>query len=149
MHEGSLVERLLDQVAALAAAQGAATQGAATQGDVVVSAIDVDIGPLAGVEPELVELAFARLAPERGMGHAELRIRLVPLVLHCLRCDARESLDCVAFRCPKCGHDRVRVEQGDAMILQSVTLDDVASGEMSAPTPSSAPEAWPAPEESP
>ena len=113
MHEGSLVESLLDQVQTLAAEHGRAA----------VRAIDVDIGPLSGVEPELVELAFARIAPARGMPDAVLRVRLVPLVIRCHRCEASESLERVEFRCPRCGHDRVTVEQGDTMILQSVSLE--------------------------
>lgn len=112
MHEASLVESLLDQVQRLAAEHRCAA----------VRAIDVDIGPLSGVEPELVELAFARLAPARGLSETMLRVRLVPLVIRCQRCGATESLEHVEFRCPRCGHDRVTVEQGDTMILQSVTL---------------------------
>lgn len=113
MHEGSLVERLLDQVQALASEHG----------DAAVRAIDVDIGPLSGVEPELVESAFARMAPERDLATTIFRIRLVPLIIRCERCAAVETLDRVEFRCPRCGHDRVSVEQGDALILQSVTLE--------------------------
>lgn len=113
MHEGSLVERLLDQVQALAHEHGNAA----------ILSVDIDIGPLSGVEPELVESAFARLAPPRGLAATVLRVRRVPLVIRCERCGAVSSLERVEFRCPRCDHERVSVEQGDALILQSVTLE--------------------------
>ena len=56
MHEASLVESLLEQVQTLVSEHGG--------GDVEV--VEVEIGPLSGVEPELVDLAFQRLASGYG-----------------------------------------------------------------------------------
>ena len=53
MHEHSLVRSLLDQVEQLRRENGA----------VSVDVVTVEIGPLSGVEPDLIHSAFEQLAP--------------------------------------------------------------------------------------
>ena len=112
MHEASLVRNLLDQVRRLADAQAA--DG--------VERIELEIGPLSGVEAELVASAFRDLRGEFGLGHSELVIEQVPLVAQCPDCEQRFELVEFDFRCPSGCAGRVRVVQGEACLLKRVSL---------------------------
>lgn len=114
MHEASLVESLLEQVRSLVTENGGGE----------VDVVEVEIGPLSGVEPDLVDLAFQRLAPEFGFPAARLTIRWVPLRVRCGSCGGEESLADFRFRCPRCGASDLRVLQGDAFVLQQIQLHD-------------------------
>ncbi len=69
MHERSLVRSLLKQV------QQLCTEHAASE----VAEIEVEIGPLSGVEPLLVREAFDMLSKDSVGGAAQLMIREIPL----------------------------------------------------------------------
>ncbi|HND53648.1 MAG TPA: hydrogenase maturation nickel metallochaperone HypA, partial [Pirellulaceae bacterium] len=62
MHEASLVEQLLDQVRKVASEHGGGR----------VTRIELVVGELSGVEPDLVRCAFDRLAPDAGLADAQL-----------------------------------------------------------------------------
>ncbi|MFN0051299.1 MAG: hydrogenase maturation nickel metallochaperone HypA [Planctomycetales bacterium] len=111
MHETSLVESLLQQVAQLQRAHGGAP----------VEAVHVEIGPLAGVEPLLVQSAFAQLAVRHAIPDARLEVAQTPLVARCSCCGEFEVVG-FRFRCPQCGSAEVPVVRGDAFRLMSITL---------------------------
>lgn len=137
MHEASLVESLLDQIAAHVREWGENAGGAQvlpgprvspspTEPSVSVASVTrvvLEIGPLSGVEPELVRLAFERLAPIRGLARAELAIEWVPLTTRCETCGAIQDREQAVFRCSGCGGHRVGIERGDAVILKSFELE--------------------------
>ncbi len=134
MHEASLVESLLDQIAdhvrewqetageplGLAGPPGHSLPPVSITS---VTRVVLEIGPLAGVEPELVRLAFQRLAPTHGLTGAELAIEWVPLTTRCEACGAVQEHERAVFHCLSCGGGRVGVERGDAVILKSIELE--------------------------
>lgn len=116
MHEASLVAALLRQVDELASQHG---------GD-RVTAVRVEIGPLAGVEPLLFDEAFRRLRIGTVAADAELIVDAVGLSCRCRDCSAEYATDELSFTCPSCGGRRVDVTSGDAVVLHSVSLTQPA-----------------------
>jgi hydrogenase nickel incorporation protein HypA/HybF len=112
MHEHSLVRSLLGQVADIVSSHQAER----------VERIRVEIGPLSGVEPELVSLAFEQLVEETPCRGATLAIDTVPLICRCRDCDSEFQLPQFDFHCPDCSSRSIQVIQGDAFRLIDVTI---------------------------
>jgi len=112
MHEFSLVRALLSQVGDLLRAQGG--EG--------VEAIRVELGPLSGVEPELLALAFEQSVGDTPCVGARLQLELVPLICQCDACRRRFEPVRFRFRCPTCGGVDVRVTSGEELRLVDVTI---------------------------
>jgi hydrogenase nickel incorporation protein HypA/HybF len=112
MHELSLVRSLLTQAAELMIGNGGAA----------VERIRVEIGPLSGAEPELVQLAFEQLAVESPCRGAQLLIEVVPLTCQCAECAADFVMHDFRFRCPECDATSVRVVTGDEFRIIDVTI---------------------------
>lgn len=112
MHEASLVRTLLRQVAELVAAQG---------GERAVS-VNVEVGPLAGVEPLLLQEAFEHLRRDTVASEAALEIEYVPLTLRCRKCGHPQETIELRFQCGRCQSQEVDVVGGDAVVLRSVTI---------------------------
>lgn len=117
MHEMSFIKSLLSQVDDLLIESGALK---ATQ-------IRIEIGPLSGVEIELVRSAYERLSLGSPFEATPLMIDEVPLVIRCLDCSAETKLVEFIFCCGKCASCRVKIIRGDEFILKSVTIE--GSGE--------------------
>jgi hydrogenase nickel incorporation protein HypA/HybF len=113
MHEASLVSSLLRQVDDLVVANG---------GGQVVE-IRVEVGPLSGVEPLLLTEAFHRLRPSTASTNAELIVEFVGLTYRCRSCGHQDVTDVLRFVCAECGGGDVDVLAGDAVILQSIKLE--------------------------
>lgn len=104
---------LLDQVAAIAAERDAAT----------VIRIELDIGPLSGVESELLANAYPIAAAGTIAEQAELVIRDIGIVVQCSRCGAETSATPNRLVCGSCGDFRTRIVSGDEMILKRVEIE--------------------------
>jgi hydrogenase nickel incorporation protein HypA/HybF len=113
MHEISLVRSLIRQVEALVSEQG----GTATE-------IEVSIGPLSGVEPLLVQSAFAQLAPKSRIAGASLRIEETELCAICRDCGNTFSVESFRFLCPACDSRAVEVTSGDGFRLERISVTD-------------------------
>lgn len=148
MHEASLVEALLDEVANSVRQWSKSVElsgsDEATHAERMdpsgrsdraggepnesgldrVTLVTIEIGPLSGVEAELVQTAFDRLACPRGLTRAALAIDQVPLTIRCQSCGVASDQLTATFRCRDCGGHRVTVERGDSVILKSIELLD-------------------------
>ncbi|TWU50572.1 Hydrogenase/urease nickel incorporation protein HypA [Rubripirellula tenax] len=127
MHERSLVKSLLRQVEQIAAENGATE----------VSEVTVEIGPLSGIEIDLVRIAFDELisvvdlvqnpSKDGSLTRSttpQMRLVIIEsaLAIECLRCHQESELNTFIFRCHQCGSGRVKVIAGDQFRLLSVTL---------------------------
>jgi hydrogenase nickel incorporation protein HypA/HybF len=112
MHELSLCQALLSQVEAIATREGADA----------VSRILVRIGPLAGVEPELLSRAYTSARAGTLSAAAELVIETQPLRVRCLACGEESEVSPEHLSCAACGDPRTRLVGGDELLLASVEL---------------------------
>lgn len=116
MHELSLCQDLLDQVTAIANSH---------QAEKVVS-ITVRIGPLAGVEPKLLESAFSISCIGTMVEQAQLRLETQPLRVMCNVCALESDATISNLLCRHCGECDTRLISGDELILARVELEGVA-----------------------
>ncbi|MEO9934493.1 hydrogenase maturation nickel metallochaperone HypA [Rhodopirellula bahusiensis] len=116
-------------------------QIAAENDEADVAEVTVEVGPLSGVEVDLVKIAFEEqcgvvdLAKDpEGEGSlvrsttasTRLEILEVPLTVRCTHCYAESDLSSFIFRCESCGSGEVQVISGDEFRLISLTLAEGA-----------------------
>ncbi|NJK88391.1 MAG: hydrogenase maturation nickel metallochaperone HypA [Myxococcales bacterium] len=113
MHELSICQALLDQVTDLARDHRAQS----------VRSIEVSIGPLSGVEPDLLERAFsvAKIATVAELSELRLRVDVVKVV--CESCGAESQVEPNRLLCGACGDWHTRVCSGRDLILSRVELE--------------------------
>ncbi|NCS66424.1 MAG: hydrogenase maturation nickel metallochaperone HypA [Hydrogenophilales bacterium CG03_land_8_20_14_0_80_62_28] len=113
MHELSVAQALVEQVEDLASQHGATG----------VYLIRVRIGPLAGIEPELLAVAFPLAAAGTRAEQARLDLVMAPVRVRCQTCSAEGEAQPNNLVCGACGDWRTRIVSGDEMILETVELD--------------------------
>ena len=113
MHELSICQSMLAQVEAIALQHHTER----------VTGITLHIGPLAGVEPGLLQQAFSLARAGSVADQAALVIESLPIRVRCHGCE-RES-DALPNRlvCGHCGDYHTQLISGDEMLLASVELD--------------------------
>jgi hydrogenase nickel incorporation protein HypA/HybF len=95
-------------------------QAAVTNALHSVTRVVLEIGPLSGVEPEALELAFAALAPGSVMADAEIEVLTPPLILRCSHCEAEYFAHLDDPTCPVCEQEGFDVLRGREMIVRKV-----------------------------
>lgn len=118
MHELSVCLALIEQVERIAAERGARR----------VTRIDLDLGPLSGVEADLLRRAYPLAASGSIADGAELVVNEVELAVHCSECDSRIPVPPNRLICGQCGSFRTRVVAGAELLLRSVELELDESG---------------------
>ena len=111
MHEVSLVEALYDE----------AERAIRPHRLDAVRAVRVRVGALAGVDPELLRLAFEGTRAERGLGRATLEVVWEPTDWRCPACGAAVT-DGAVLVCAECGGP-VTLAGGDALVLERIELE--------------------------
>jgi len=112
MHELSVCQGMLQQVSRIAAQHDAGR----------VERIVVRIGPLSGVEPELLRNAFPLARAGTVAEEAELCIETLPVRVRCDRCGEETDARPNRLLCGACGDYHTRLVSGDELILASVQL---------------------------
>lgn len=114
MHEASLVQSLLDQVAALLQQHGAQR----------VLTIRVSVGEFSGVELELFRSAYELLVDQTAARGAQLELRPVALRARCRACQCEFPVQQFRFQCPQCVSSQIEITQGEDLLLESVILEE-------------------------
>lgn len=110
MHELSICQSLLMQVEQLAQQHHAQT----------VVSITVKIGPLSGVEADLLDHAFA-IAREGSIAKdAELILDTLPVKIRCKTCQTESEVPPNQLVCQACGDWQTTLISGDELLLASV-----------------------------
>jgi hydrogenase nickel incorporation protein HypA/HybF len=112
VHELSICQALLTQVAAIAASR----EGAA------VARIVIEVGPLAGIEPAQLSGAFSILRLGGCASQADLIIETTEVIIRCTSCGAQSRTRPNRLVCRVCGDFRVRVLAGGELRLRRVEL---------------------------
>lgn len=113
MHELAVCQALLGEVVSLAAARNA----------VIVTDIHVGIGPLSGVEADLLQDAFPIAAAGTYASAAVLHLRKTKIRVRCLECGAETKAKANRLVCGKCANWRTTLIGGDELILERVEME--------------------------
>ncbi len=111
MHEYSIVEALVEQVASEARARHASA----------VHRVAVRIGELSGVEIDLLTTAYRTFRDRTICADAELHVTRVPATWACRSCGAPVKPGEV-LRCPRCGSP-ARLVCGDEILLDRIEME--------------------------
>lgn len=114
MHELSVCLSLLEQVQRIAAERGSQ----------YVTRIELGIGPLSGVESDLLRNAWPLAAAGSIAEDAELLIETAAIVVRCTICKAETPASANKLICGECGDFRTRLVSGDEMTLLRLELAD-------------------------
>ena len=91
-----------------------------------IAAIELKIGPLANVEPTLMQNAFEAVVEEdeKRFRSVELRIHLVPILVQCADCGQTTEVHHYRFVCAACGKPCANVVQGNELLIERVEMHD-------------------------
>jgi hydrogenase nickel incorporation protein HypA/HybF len=117
MHELAVCQALIEQV------ERVARQNDARR----VVSIVITVGPLSGVEPQLLEHAYPLAAAGTIAEHASLVIETVPVRVRCRTCAAETDAASNRLVCGACSDWQVDVIGGEEMILKRVEVETMAS----------------------
>lgn len=113
MHELSVCLSLLDQVQAIAAERGASR----------VTRIELKVGPLSGVESDLLRNAWPMASAGTIAVDAQFVIEEADIRVHCDACGTDTAVKANRLVCADCGDFHTTVISGDEMILQRIELE--------------------------
>jgi len=124
VHELSVAQALVAQVEAVISQHGANHNPDASSSDAwQATLIRVRIGPLAGVEPNLLGSAFPLAVAGSRLEHAVLDLVLAPVRVRCQTCSAETEVELNRLVCGVCGDWHTQVISGDELLLESVELE--------------------------
>jgi len=113
MHELAICQSLMNQVEQIVNDNNAQR----------ATSITIGMGPLSGVEDQLLKNAYP-LASVGSVGEgAELIIQLLPLRVKCNTCDTESDVLPNKLVCKQCGDWKTTVISGDELMLMSVELE--------------------------
>ena len=114
MHELSVCLSLLEQLQGIAAEQGAQR----------ITRIELGIGPLSGVESDLLRNAWPIASAGSIAEEAELHIDETEIVVRCTTCKAETTASVNKLICGECSDFRTSLVSGDELTLLRVELAD-------------------------
>ena len=112
MHELSVCQSIVDQVSLIAAEHQSC----------FVEKIYLQIGPLSGVEPDLLQSAFPIACANTAAAKAELVINTLPIRVRCKSCNAESEVSANRLVCSACGDWQTTLISGNEMLLERVEL---------------------------
>ena len=113
MHELSICQALMNQVEAIALERNAQC----------VTSIVISMGPLSGVEAQLLKNAYPIASAGTVAEHAELIIETQPVRVKCNQCGSESDVPVNKLVCKQCGDWRTTLISGDELLLMSVELE--------------------------
>jgi hydrogenase nickel incorporation protein HypA/HybF len=113
MHELAICQSLMDQVESIAREREAQS----------VTSIVIGMGPLAGVEVQLLKNAYPIASAGTVAEDAELVIEILPIKVRCSQCGSETDALPNKLTCKQCGDWRTTLISGDEMMLMSVELE--------------------------
>lgn len=113
MHELAICQSLMEQVESIAAERNARC----------VTSIVVGMGPLSGVEAQLLKNAYPVASAGTIAEDAELIIEYLPIRVKCSQCGSESDALPNKLVCKQCGDWRTTLLSGDELLLMSVELE--------------------------
>lgn len=116
MHELSICHSMLNQVSDIVHTHGADS----------VSRITLRVGPLSGIEPQLLMQAFPLASAGTVAEHATLVIESLPIRVACNECGQESEATANKLICQHCGHYQTRLISGDELLLANLELESTS-----------------------
>jgi hydrogenase nickel incorporation protein HypA/HybF len=113
MHELAICQSLMDQVESIALERNAQR----------VTSIVVGMGPLSGVEAQLLINAYPIASAGTVAEHAELIVQTLPIRVKCSLCGSESDALPNKLICKQCGDWRTTLISGDELMLMSLELE--------------------------
>lgn len=113
MHELSICQSIISQVESIAQENRA----------IGVSIINIQVGPLSGVEIPLLINAWTIARSGSIASNAKLEIEEMPITIKCDSCNRESSATANRMVCKHCGEWRTKLISGDEMLLRSIELE--------------------------
>jgi hydrogenase nickel incorporation protein HypA/HybF len=113
MHELAICQALMNQVESIAAERNARS----------VVSIVVGMGPLSGVEVQLLKHAYPVASAGTVAEGAELVIENLPVRIKCAKCGSESDAAPNKLVCKVCGDWRTTLISGDELMLMRVELE--------------------------
>jgi len=113
MHELAICQSLINQVESIALQHRAKS----------VSLIVVGIGPLSGVEAQLLKNAYPIASAGSVAENTELVIEYLPVKIKCNNCGCESDALPNKLVCKQCGNWQTSLVSGDELLLMSVELE--------------------------
>ncbi|NNJ96789.1 MAG: hydrogenase maturation nickel metallochaperone HypA [Gammaproteobacteria bacterium] len=113
MHELAICQALINQIESIAAERNA----------IRAVSIVIGMGPLSGVEAQLLEHAYPVASAGSVADGAELVIEKLPVRVRCTQCDKESDVSPNKLICKHCGDWRTTLLSGDELMLMSVELE--------------------------
>jgi len=113
MHEMSIALSVIEAV----------TERARQEGGSRITAIDLVVGRLAGVQIESLRFCFDAATRDTPAAGAELVIEEREGRGRCESCGERFPVSSFYAKCPSCAQFRVKIESGEELSVRSFTID--------------------------
>lgn len=113
MHELAICESLMDQVERIALERNAQC----------VTSIVIGMGPLSGVEAQLLKHAYSIASTGTVAEQAELIVESLPVRVKCNHCGNESEVLPNKLLCKHCGNWQTTLVSGDELMLLSVELE--------------------------
>jgi hydrogenase nickel incorporation protein HypA/HybF len=88
-----------------------------------VKAVWLEIGPLAGVEPESLMFCFDAVTQGTLAENAKLEIVHTPLIAWCMTCSKNVNLGSRFDGCPECGGRELQITGGSELKIKSMEVE--------------------------
>ena len=113
MHELSICQSLMNQIESIVLEKKAQS----------VTSIVIAMGPLSGVEAQLLKNAYPIASAGTVAENAELIIETLPIRVKCNQCGSESDATANKLVCKRCGDWRTTLISGDELMLMSVELE--------------------------
>jgi len=113
MHEISLCQSVLRII----------EQQATEQKYSLVKTVFLEVGALAGVEPEALRFGFAAVMKDSIADGARLEIIDIPGQAVCLQCKSRAEVQQRFDACPNCGAVALLIEKGEELRIKELEVE--------------------------
>ena len=120
MHELSICQSLMTQIENIALENNAQS----------VTSVVIAMGPLSGVEAQLLKNAYPIASAGTIAENAELIINELPIRVKCNQCGSETDALPNKLVCKECGDWRTTLLSGDELILMSVELEKSKESEL-------------------
>lgn len=112
MHEMSICQNLIKQVTRIANEHRPAK----------VKKIHLQVGPLSGVEAELLKTVFPIARLDTLAADAELIVHAQPIRVKCRKCENQNDANLNDLSCAFCGNWQTELVSGDELLLERIEL---------------------------